>query len=35
MTSGFSERVPVTDLVPAKLLPWHKDLRPPTARERE
>ena len=28
-------RVPVTDLVPAKLPPWHKDLRPPTAREVE
>ena len=26
-------RVTITGLVPAKLPPWHKDLRPPTARE--
>ena len=31
--AGMLPRMPVTDLVPAKLPPWHKDLRPPTARE--
>ena len=31
----YSAAMPVTDLVRAKLPPWHKDLRPPTAREGE
>jgi hypothetical protein len=26
-------RAHITDLVPARLPPWHKDLRSPTARE--